>query len=319
MNLIHLKYIITIAEQGSLGRAAEELTVAQPNLSRAVKEMEADLGIRIFNRTPRGMTLTPDGETFLNYAHKIIGQIDAVKAFYNTKAKPRRILTVSAPRSAYAARAVALFTQNLSGEPTEIQLTELSAAARMKAPINPNVQFSILRYKAENTPFFEDKLQERNVTGEILVRFRYTLLFRKDSPLAALPEIRIRDLKNLIEICPDDASIPVEPLGAFRNDRIPKSDRTVMLDDRASVLEVLSASPETYLWASPLPQELKERYGLMQRPCVEEKAVYLDVVTYRDSRPLNETEATFLHILKHCAKELTEDGENGHINSDMSL
>ena len=97
MNLIHLKYIITIAEQGSLGRAAEVLTVAQPNLSRAVKEMEADLGIRIFNRTPKGMTLTPDGETFLNSAHKIIDQIDTIKTYYSTKGIHRRVLTVSAP------------------------------------------------------------------------------------------------------------------------------------------------------------------------------------------------------------------------------
>jgi DNA-binding transcriptional LysR family regulator len=307
MNLIHLKYIITIAEQGSLGRAAEVLTVAQPNLSRAVKEMEADLGIRIFNRTPKGMTLTPDGETFLNSAHKIIDQIDTIKAYYSTKGTHRRVLTVSAPRSAYVAKAMASFTKDLQGEPAEIQLLELSAAARMKAPINPKVQFSILRCKASNALFFEDELQKRSVAWEKLGTFRYTLVFREDSPLADLPEIRIKDLKKLVEICPCDPSIPVEPLGAFRNDSIPKSDRIVILEDRATVLEVLSASSENFLWSSPLPEDLKKRYGLIQRPCAEEKTLYLDLVTYRSHRTLNETEASFLSHLKYHAKELLNE------------
>ena len=59
MNLLHLKYVISIAENGSINKAAEELHVAQPNLSRVVREMEADLGIRFFHRSSKVMVLTP--------------------------------------------------------------------------------------------------------------------------------------------------------------------------------------------------------------------------------------------------------------------
>ena len=62
MNILHLKYVVCIAENGSINKAAEELHVAQPNLSRVVKEMEADLGIRFFRRSSKGMMLTADGE-----------------------------------------------------------------------------------------------------------------------------------------------------------------------------------------------------------------------------------------------------------------
>jgi len=88
MNLIHLKYVTVIAETGSLGRAAERLRVAQPNLSRAVKEMEGHLGISIFRRTPKGMVPTPDGETFLNYARKILAQVNAVEGFWRCTLPP---------------------------------------------------------------------------------------------------------------------------------------------------------------------------------------------------------------------------------------
>ena len=76
MNTLHLKYVISIAENGSINKAAEELHVAQPNLSRVVKEMEADLGIQFFRRSSKGMMLTPDGELFVNQARKIQEQID---------------------------------------------------------------------------------------------------------------------------------------------------------------------------------------------------------------------------------------------------
>ena len=76
MNLLHLKYVVCIAENGSINKAAEELHVAQPNLSRVVREMENELGIQFFRRSSRGMMLTPDGELFVSQAHKILEQVE---------------------------------------------------------------------------------------------------------------------------------------------------------------------------------------------------------------------------------------------------
>ena len=62
MNILHLKYAVEVADTGSISRAAENLFMNQPNLSRAIKELEASLGITIFERTTRGMLVTPDGK-----------------------------------------------------------------------------------------------------------------------------------------------------------------------------------------------------------------------------------------------------------------
>ena len=61
MNLLHMKYAVEVAETGSINKAAEKLYVGQPNLSRAIKELENSLGISIFERSAKGMILTPDG------------------------------------------------------------------------------------------------------------------------------------------------------------------------------------------------------------------------------------------------------------------
>ena len=56
MNILHMKYVVSIADHGSINQAAEELHVAQPNLSRVIREMEADLGIQFFRRSSKGMS-----------------------------------------------------------------------------------------------------------------------------------------------------------------------------------------------------------------------------------------------------------------------
>ena len=77
-----MKYAVEVAKSGSLNKASDILLIAQPNLSRSIKELEADLGIVIFERTTRGMTLTPEGEEFINYAKGILSQIEQVERYY---------------------------------------------------------------------------------------------------------------------------------------------------------------------------------------------------------------------------------------------
>ena len=82
MTLQQLHYTITIAECGSLNKAAEILYIAQPSLTGSVKELEKELGITIFNRTARGVTLTADGAEFLQYAKQIYGQYENLTEKY---------------------------------------------------------------------------------------------------------------------------------------------------------------------------------------------------------------------------------------------
>ena len=89
MNILHMKYAVEVARFGSINRAAEELYIAQSNLSRCIRELEADLGIAIFNRTPRGMLLTPDGEAFIRAAKKVLHQIDEIERTFKARAEAR--------------------------------------------------------------------------------------------------------------------------------------------------------------------------------------------------------------------------------------
>lgn len=74
MNLLYLKYAVEVAACGSINKAAEKLYIGQPNLSRAIKELESSLGVTIIGRSSKGMEITPDGEIFLGYAKSILKQ-----------------------------------------------------------------------------------------------------------------------------------------------------------------------------------------------------------------------------------------------------
>jgi hypothetical protein len=76
VSLPQLRYFIAVAEEGNVGRAAQRLRVAQPPLSRQIRTLEDELGTRLFERTPRGMTLLPPGRVFLDHARAILAAVD---------------------------------------------------------------------------------------------------------------------------------------------------------------------------------------------------------------------------------------------------
>ena len=82
MNIQHLRYAIEVAKTGSITQAAENLFMGQPNLSKAIRELETSLNIRLFRRSSRGVIPTPEGEEFLQYARSIIAQVDKVESLY---------------------------------------------------------------------------------------------------------------------------------------------------------------------------------------------------------------------------------------------
>ena len=95
MNLQYVKYALEISRTGSISKAAENLSVAQPNLSRAVKELESQLGISIFERTRTGMTVTPQGEALLSAGEKILRDVSELETMFTGESQPRAAFSLA--------------------------------------------------------------------------------------------------------------------------------------------------------------------------------------------------------------------------------
>lgn len=79
MSLSQIEYFVAVSEAGNVGRAAQALRIAQPAVSRQIRQLEDELGARLFIRTARGMTLSPAGDVFLRHARSILDQVGAAK------------------------------------------------------------------------------------------------------------------------------------------------------------------------------------------------------------------------------------------------
>ena len=112
-----MKYAVEVAKTGSLNKAAEKLFMAPPNLSRSIKELEGDLGITIFERSQKGVTLTPDGEEFIGYAKNLLKQIEHVEGLYKENSVKKQRFSISVPRASYIAEALVDFSKELGKEP----------------------------------------------------------------------------------------------------------------------------------------------------------------------------------------------------------
>ena len=151
-----MKYAYEVAKAGSLGKAAEVLLIAAPNLSRSIKELEAELGITIFDRTSKGMTLTPEGEVFMNYAKSILDQINQLEKAYKEGPSHKQKFSVSVPRACYISNAFANFSQNITGETAEVFYQETNSQHTINNIINHDYKLGIIRYADNHDKYFKN-------------------------------------------------------------------------------------------------------------------------------------------------------------------
>lgn len=294
MNILHLKYVVCIAENGSINKAAEELHVAQPNLSRVVREMENELGIQFFRRSSRGMMLTPDGELFVSQAHKILEQVDEIESLYKEKRTAKQRFSISVPRASYISDAFTAFSRTLGREDAEIFYQETNALQAVKNILEVGYNLGIIRYAAGYDRYFRQMLEEKGLAGEIVAEFKYVLVMREDSALAALDSIRFPDLHQYIQIAHADPYVPSLPLSAVKNEELPKMPRRIFVFERGSQFDLLTENPETYMWVSPLPERILQRMHLVQRKCADNQRVYRDVLIRRRDYSLTELDKRFI-------------------------
>ena len=295
MNLLHMKHALEVAKAGSLSKASEVLLIAAPNISRSIKELEADLGISIFDRTQNGMKLTPEGEEFINFAKGILGQIDEVEKFYKAGAPKKQKFSISVPRACYISEAFANFSKSLSKDAAEVFYKETNSQRTIHNMLNHDYKLGIIRYAENYDKYFKAMLEEKGFQYELVTEFTYSLIMSADNPLANKEEITFDDLVDYVEIAHADPYVPSMPLSKVVKEELPDNiDRRIFIFERASQFDLLSLNPETFMWVSPAPKSLLERYNLVQRKCADNKKVYKDVLIYKNGYTLSKLDRQFI-------------------------
>lgn len=124
MTLQQLHYAIVIAEAGSINKAAETLYIAQPSLTGAIQELEKELGITIFHRSSRGVSLTNDGQEFLSYARQVYAQYEMLEEKYKYPDKLKQKFGVTTQHYSFAVKAFVEMAKSFDTSKYEFAIRE---------------------------------------------------------------------------------------------------------------------------------------------------------------------------------------------------
>jgi DNA-binding transcriptional LysR family regulator len=298
LNLLHVKYAVEVARLGSLNKAAETLMIAQPNISRSIKELEADLGITIFQRSAKGMVLTPEGEEFLDYARDVLSRIDKLERSYRDGSHKKRKFSISVPRACYISSAIAEFSKTIGDAPAEIYYKETNSKKTVHMLLENECKLGIIRYAENYDKHYKSMLEEKGLVGELVAEFSYVLIMSRDHPLASKETITYDDLSAYIEIAHADPYVPTLSMSkVFREELPDKIGQRIFVYERASQFDLLSENPKTFMWVSPASQQILDRYNLVQRVCEGNKKVYKDVLIYHKGYRLSKLDKDFVTAL----------------------
>ena len=290
-----MKYAVEVARAGSLSKASEKLLVAQPNISRSIKELEADIGITIFDRSAKGMFLTPEGEEFINDAKEILKSIEQVELHYKNGSPRKQKFSISVPRACYISEAFAQFSKHLTDDVAEIFYKETNSQRTILNILEKDYRLGIIRYAENYDAYFKTMLEEKGLGYELVSEFTYSLIMSKESKLAEKDNITFEDLKGYIEIAHADPYVPSLPMSKVVKEELPDNiDRRIFIFERASQFDLLSENPETFMWVSPAPNKVLERYDFVQKKCVDNKRIYKDVLIYKNGYKFSKLDNQFV-------------------------
>lgn len=306
MNILHMKYAIEVAKHGSINKAAEAMLMNQPNLSRSIKELETSLGVKLFLRSPKGMVVTPEGETFLRYANSILKQVDEVESIFKETLPRKKRFSISVPRTSYISDAFSNFSLALKNESAvEVFYKETNSQRAIKNILESDYKLGILRYASNFDKYYKNMLMEKGLSYKLITEFEYTLIMSREHQLAKKECITFADLKDFIEIAHADPFVPSLSFAEVKKEELPdNTNRRIYVFERASQFELLSKNPETFMWVSPVPAEFLNRHNLIRRTCAENTKLYKDILIHRKDYKLSDLDKIFITELNKSKQEV---------------
>lgn len=303
MNITHLRYAIEVANVGSISGAAENLFMSQPNLSKAIKELEGSIGFMIFDRNKKGITVTDRGEQFLKYARNLINQMDTIENLFNPANADLQRLAVSAPRIFYPAFTLTKLIGTRNSEKTlTVDFIETNSSDIVKNIISGESKLGIYRYPKSQSTFVNDYLADKDIVCKPFFTFTHHVMLSESNPLAAKRTISYKDLEGYTEIVYRDDS------NFYTKRNLPKigddSRKIMYISQRATFIDLLNSGLNCFCWNSPIPQQVAAQYKIAQRECSDSNVEYCDAFIYDKNFRFSETYTLYSDMVKAVTKEL---------------
>lgn len=196
MTLTQLKYVIAIADTGSMNEAAKRLFIAQPSLSQSLKELEKETGIEIFLRTNRGVVLTEEGAEFLGYARQVAEQYELMESRYVEKKNVKKKFAVSMQHYTFAVNAFIEMVKQFGMDEYEFAVRETKTYEVIEDVKNFRSEIGILYVNEFNRNVLMKLFRELELEFYPLLDCGIYVYMWKGHPLAKKEEILLEELEE---------------------------------------------------------------------------------------------------------------------------
>ncbi len=255
MTLQQLEYVVEVSRYNSISKAAQHLYMAQPSLSKAISNLEEELGITIFERTSRGIQFTPQGLEFLGGAKQLLEQANSLRKSLAASQEQKMVrLTVSSQHYSFATRAFTRFIRSCqeNGDAYTLHMREGRTSQIIQDVYSHRSHLGVLSLSAASDRFLLRLLHERGLAFSPLATMVPHVFLSARHPLAGQETISLEALESYpyvsFEQGEDSLNFAEEVLAPSH------TQRRILVMDRATMLSVLGETDGYNLGTGQLPQ-----------------------------------------------------------------
>lgn len=238
MTLKQLRYIVTVAETGSITEAAGKLYIAQPSLTSSIQELENEYGITVFNRGKKGISLTKEGEEFLGYARQVLDQANLIEERYTGSSRGKVRFCVSSQHYSFAVEAFVKLLKTYGGEKYEFHMRETQTYDIIDDVSHLRSEVGVLYLNNFNETVIRKTLRDSGLVFEPLFTAKPHVFIGKSSPLAKKRKLTPEDLKPYPRLSYEQG----EHNSFYFSEEILStldSDKEIIVRDRATLFNML--------------------------------------------------------------------------------
>lgn len=196
MRIQQLEYLEKIVESGSINEAAKRLFLTQPSLSNAVKELENEMGIQIFQRSSGGISLTAEGREFMTYSKQILDQVNLMNERYKNGQQRKQSFSVSAQHYAFVVHAFVELIKSVNANEYQFTLRETETQNIFNDLAQFKSELGILYTNGFNQKIMQRLFKENNLVFTPLFVAKPHIFVSRHNPLTSKSSVNLSDLED---------------------------------------------------------------------------------------------------------------------------
>ena len=283
MTLQQLKYVIEVAEKGSITEAAKSLFIAQPSLSSAIHELEEETGTTIFMRSNRGILITPEGTEFLGYARQVVQQAALIEDKYIAHSASKQRFCVSTQHYSFTSSAFVELVRAQGGESYEFILREGKTHDTINDVRTLRSEMGVIYLCSFNEAVILKLLREANLVFSELFAARPHIFVGRNNPLAGRSAVTLEDLRPLPCLTYEQG----EQNAFYYSEEILSTlnhEKSIKVTDKSTIVDLMIGT-DGYTISSGICPSYLRGYQIISIPLDVEETIRIGVITHRDYRP----------------------------------